>query len=49
MRNVETPCPSPTGQASPQGEIDGGMGEDAERSEGPVVMTGIPGAIFPAP
>ncbi|OQY58331.1 MAG: hypothetical protein B6245_12355 [Desulfobacteraceae bacterium 4572_88] len=49
MRNVETRYRRPfTGRLTARHAV-GGPEQDAERSECPAVMTGIPGETFPAP
>ena len=47
MRNVETQSRRPLGRLTVR-QADDGLEWDAERSECPVVMVGIPGATFPA-
>jgi hypothetical protein len=45
---VETQFRRPLGRLTAR-HADGGLDEDAERSEGPAVTAGIPGATSPAP
>ena len=49
MRNVETRSRRPFTGRLTAGHAVGGPEQDAERSERPAVMTGIPGETFPAP